>query len=384
MCRADSEMVAYLLSKGANPRISDRMGRTALHMLCTGQDDQNRMMPIRKPLLRWACHGELDNHVRETQRCVEMIIEGGALVDARRKLQPGTPLWDAVNSRDCAAVMALLTAGANANVTQWDGKLPVQHWVSEEKICMLYPDLYEPSLILLLKHTTDWETYHSQDGQTILHYALQCDDVRRYEKIVQLLQKHSRIELDINARDNYGATPLLESLRRKSYCQNAESSDIGILVAAQLRLGADISVYDKTGSDFIWYICNNGYVGDTSCREFIDLRFKDLAMQDRRRLVSKSQGGRNGTTALMEAVRNSYKSCVDYFLSLSIDLDTLNKEKNTVLDLALEKGERLRYSFLENWFGRKLQLLKKPLSDSSLFHRRYGTYESGTFQVCDS
>ena len=383
MYHADSEMVAYLISRGASACRRDRKGRTSLYMLSANENCHNKVMRVGKSLLRWTSHGHIDKHVDETRRCVNLIAEAGGLIDAKSTSYDFTPLFEAIYNGDGTAVIALVMAGADVNQIEWSGRLPVKSWVRKGKSGMAYPKLWERTLRLLLERTRDWEHYQSaKSGEKILHFGLTSSDCTQFEDLVHMLQEVAGRKLDMNMRDFYGRTPLLQTLRHKS--NNPVDFEIKPLVAAQLRLGADVTVRDQTGSVFIWYVCSNDSLSDSSCSQLIDLRLNHLDAMEQCRLVNQAKGGRPKTTALMEAVKYSYESCVDHFLKIGVELNILDSRNNTALDIALERGETFRLSFLVDWYGHDFRYLERPISDPALFNRSYGKFDKGRLGVTQS
>lgn len=139
MLRADSAMVSFLLNKGADPNKRERNGLNALHMLVTDRDNINIFIP--RPLANWGYLGSLENSLHETKRCVELFKDHGGNLDAVQDGPAGsTALVYASVSGDSHGVIALVEAGANANIVQeWSGQLPLYHWLQTDPERIAYP-----------------------------------------------------------------------------------------------------------------------------------------------------------------------------------------------------------------------------------------------------
>ena len=358
MYRGDSEVVKFLLNRGANPQRVDGKGRNPLHMLALDYA-QNRLFPLSKTMM-WRCyHREETTHLTEVRRCVAAVVKAGGDIECRRS-NGQTPLLDALESKDGGVVMALLEAEAKVDCRFAHlERLPVLHWLQYVNARSLaYPNLYLPVLEMLLSKSiglntedakkrnlfhgvvfgapTSLEDHISDDPNTLYHYT---------EGALQLLRA-SPFSTAINSCDIHGDTPLTLALH--SYNDFTK-----YLIDLLLKYGASLSDDRYNRQDVIWSICDNSMLGDELCVDLLKAfcanvpeAFKREAFVETKLPNVKSRG----RSALQCAIRNGFLQTVEWMLSVpDLDLNRLSEEGFTPLDSALDKADRLRVLALGRW-----------------------------------
>ena len=358
MYRGDSEVVKFLLNRGANPQRVDGKGRSPLHMLALDYA-QNRLFPLSKTMM-WRCyHGEETDHLTEVRQCVAAVVKAGGDIECRRS-NGQTPLLDALEYKDGGVVMALLEAEAKVNCRfAYSETLPVLHWLQWVNArALAYPNLFLPVLEMLLSKSiglnaedaekrnlfhgvvygvpTSLEDHISDDPKTLYHYT---------EGALQLLRA-SPFSTTINSCDIHGETPLTQALR-------GENDFIRYLIDLLLKHGASLSDDLYNRQDVIWNICNNDVLGDELCLDLLKAFCANVPEAFKREafVVTKLPNvDSRGRSALQCAIGNGFLQTVGWMLSVQdLDLNRLSKKGFTPLDTAIDKADTLRIIALQRW-----------------------------------
>ena len=168
--------------------------------------------------------GDWDDYFSESRGALllEMIAAGDLAVNERDEFGH-TPLMAAVEAKDLASMVRLITLGANPNARGEDGSTCLS--------LAIHADCGEEVLSTLVASGTDLEL-ESLGFFTPLALATANGNLR----IMEYLLRHGA---NIEARGEMGETPLLEACGR-GYVQ---------AVALLLRFGANVSVLDQFGQD---------------------------------------------------------------------------------------------------------------------------------------
>lgn len=186
------DMLRWLLERGVNVNMPDYTDNT--------------------PLCRAASRGHLTT--------VKLLVERGADLELREKLERMAPLTHAVRRGHLETVTYLLQAGANVEAKDKQDWTPLVWAVYRRN---------KPIVNILLKHGADLEA-GADLGFTALFEAVLYDDV---EMADHLLQHGANIE----AKDYYGRSPLFQALRRTKQA----------MVELLLNKGADTETRSEEG-----------------------------------------------------------------------------------------------------------------------------------------
>lgn len=341
--RGDSEIMKYLLEKGADPRKTGGKGRTPFHMMV--YNSSNRLFGFWKGLQSWVYNGSFETHLHEIQECVLATRKAGGDLDGRRGSNTGnTPLLDAANAVDCVVTLALLTAGADANLLEsYSQHSPLHIWVSVDNKQLAYPEAFPVMFQQLLVHTKDLNAKDDLLGETVLHLAVRTPaSDKDFEDRVRLLVAQSP-PANINATDKHGTTPLMLALSSRRSGEAEARSEILLRYKARVDFKPN-----EDSRDFILVVCNNSILTDSQSLHILKKLLNRFNEIEKHQMARASKGRVSDTvvTALVEAVRNGQYFCVKYLLELGVDPNAIDEERLTALDWALGNGERVRRRFL--------------------------------------
>lgn len=361
MYRGDSEVVAFLLNHGADPRRVDGKGRSPLHMLALDYG-QNRLFRLKKTMW-WRCfHGTEANHINEIRQCAVALVRAGGDLECRRRNNQ-TPLQDALETKDGAVVMALVELGADVGCRfKCLGRLPVLHWLGwVDARAMAYPSLFLPVLKILLTKSCFYDLKDSEE-RTIYHALVQNaptpeedhiygDFQRLYSYTIAAaeLLKVSAFKYTVNDRDVHGITPLLQALSSDTVFAKELAQ---LLCDHGASKGSDL--FER--QELIWKICNSQSLGDHACLELVKGYLIDLPLDRRGSILTminhppRDRRRNQSRSALMCAISNGYIETVQWMLDLpNLDINQLSENGHTALDKALNSAEASRISALQRW-----------------------------------
>lgn len=347
--RGDSEIVRYLLKKGADPRKINGQGRNPFHMTAADCVTSSRLFNLWEGLESWVYNGPFENHLHEVRECVLAIRKAGGDLDGRRgtAAKPGnTPLIDASNTYNCVVALALLEAGADANCLEPDSQqFPLHIWASAENRLLAYPQSFPILFQKLIKCTKDLNAKEAFNGETALHMVVRTPgsiSEEDFEERVRLLTTQNP-PANINAVNEDGTTPLMLALAGRGPGEAGKRFKILRRYKARIDFKAN-----EESRDFIFTICYNPALTDSESLRFLEELLEGYSEAEKRQMACSSVSRVCGTdlTALAAAIQGGKYNCVKYLLELGVDPNALDNKRATALDLALDDGEETRRKFL--------------------------------------
>ncbi|KAH8707568.1 hypothetical protein GQ44DRAFT_816339 [Phaeosphaeriaceae sp. PMI808] len=293
-----------------------------------------------------------------------------------------TALVDAANKKDAPGIIALLDAGADANIAEdWSQKLPLHIWVETDMHSLAYPDAYLRTLRALLERTSNPEQRDSS-GQSVIHMALVGADAAA-DSDLQLWKQKLNILLQtcpglgIDDRDEEGKTLLLHVIKHDS---RHGWNVLPVIEILRNDFGADIRVRDNENCDFLWHISSKGGLGDERCLHAIQEYLHLFPAEERASVLNASKSSRTKRTALTFMATNAYTKCVVYALDCGADPNIADCNGETALGLSIDVGNRARLSL----YGASSTFLKRmPRPDDKilgeLFYNGESAYDSSAW-----
>ena len=228
--RDESEVIAALLhlfSRGADINATDEAGDSVLHiasfrghtsvvdLLCEGganvtAKNHSGLAPLHIAAMQ----------PRENVPIVKLLLEYGAQINQRTSGDDYTPLSIAVNEGRSSIVKCLLTAGANINIPDWKGHLPLHRAAFRGK---------NEEAALLLDAGAGTES-RCRQGNTALHYACARGKIAIAELLLQA-------GANIDAVGPYDMTPLHAAQISRNKKTTLLLLDLGAPIDARDRLG---------------------------------------------------------------------------------------------------------------------------------------------------
>ncbi len=279
--------------------------------------------------LHYAMHDGDQESQEDVSRCVELLLERGADVEARNN-RGSTPLHLAASNMSEKIVRLLIRNGAKINLqnnknqtalhkASRHGHLDIVRLLLDHKADIdlqdnhgstpLHLAIYHMSreaVQLFLDHAAD-VTLRNDKGQAVLHQALQ----RGHPDIIQLILSGANVDAD--AVDNDGSTPLYLA-----------ASEAEVLSGAQLLLdhGANIDLRNKTGQTALHLASQRGRL------DFMELLLNRGAMVD--------VPDNDGFTPLHLAISKMERRATELLLKNGANIDLQNNKRQTALHLALQ------------------------------------------------
>ena len=342
MYRSDADMVEYLISKGANANIIDAQGRSLIHILVANYSTLNRAFRLPRSVWSWTTHGAAGNHLKQLKRCLVATLRSGVQLDHRR-VRSQTALVDAIENEDACGALTLLGAGADPDVLCPTGESLLQRWLLVDGRRLDYPEMFFPVLSTLLERASNIGHHDEFAGETIIHYAVRAHcTFEQYHQVMSMLQAKAPHDC-LEARNRYGETPFLTVLHFLDTEDNITISE------DLVQRGANIETKSQDGEDFLHCLCSNTKFSDQETCTLVLRLLGNLEHSQQRRLVIECQSKRDGSTALMRAVRTGKLACVKLLVDFGVYINAVDtKEIRTALDWALHVADVVRSSFIEN------------------------------------
>lgn len=338
--RRDADMVEFLIRKNADATIIDSNGRNLIHILVVN-DPFNRACRLSRSIWSWTMHGSADSHIKEVRRCLQALLNCGVSLDHCRK-RSQTPLVDAIENEDGCGALVLLQAGADTDILCPTGESLTQRWLRVDARRLDYPEIFKPVLSELLNHAGNLDHHDSFAGETIIHEAALCVcSNEQFEYVFDLLSSSTtQATMNLNVRDRYGATPFLKVL------ESLDTTDTIIRANKLMERGADISLKNNDGEDFLHYLCSNFKLSDQETLNFAKVLLKRWQLPEQKSIAQGSISKRDGSTALIKAVSSGKLECLKLLVDLGVDVDSVIKSGNMALDRAIHAADITRSSFI--------------------------------------
>ncbi|WP_375316768.1 ankyrin repeat domain-containing protein [Wolbachia endosymbiont (group A) of Opomyza germinationis] len=296
-----SDVVEYLIKKGAKVNLKDRNGYTPLHWAASNDHlkiveylikkgakvnlkDRNGYTP-----LHWAASND-------NLKIVEYLIKKGAKVNLKDR-NGYTPLhWAAFNGYS-DVVEYLIKKGAKVNLKDRNGYTPL-HWAASNDNLKIVEYLVEKGAEVNLK---------DRNSYTPLHWAASNDHL----KIVEYLIKKGA---EVNLKDRNSYTPL----------HWAASNDHLKIVEYLVEKGAEVNLADLAGYTPLHWAAFNGHsdVVEYLVEKGAEVNLADLA----------------GYTPLHWAAFNGYSDVVEYLVEKGAEVNLAERNGYTPLHWAAFYG----------------------------------------------
>ena len=296
-----TEMVKYLILKGANVKVKLEKGETTL--IQSAQNDNN-------------------------EEIVEALLKAGVEIDAQTK-DGLTALMRFAWVKQSAAVKSLLDAGANIKIKNKNG------WTAFYFACSHGND--EKIVNYLLAAGANPNEKHAK-GQTPLMWIGWGERAENFKALIAA-------GADVNAKDNDGRTPLMISSSR--FFQN----EVKLLLDAK----ADVKAKDENGWNALMFASASvfrsdefGAHGDGMIVWLGAIKIIEQLILTR---IDVNAQNNDGETALMLAVKTGNAHFAETLLAKGANPNIKNKNGRTASDYA-DKNYNKRRDFLLRMSGR--------------------------------
>lgn len=347
--QSSSRMVNHLLSKGANAKRIDGVGRTLLHILTHVLPRTTNPVNLAEPLSTWCYHGDFNIHLTETQKCINAVKAAGCPIDVKSPdgTNPAfnTPLLEAARGKNSGAVIALLDAGADTSIVDRAFGVPALGlWIHHSPGDLPYPESYFDVLQMLIEHTGD---FRGTSGGNAIHHAFYRNtnlpfDFESWEITLDMLVNHPKKPADINAQDEAGRTPLMAWIELRARPGLDHCRGIKFLQS----IGADITIRDHRNRDFIWHAAMNPSLDDQVCLEVMKLYLDSFQEKCYADILNESWDTKTGASVLMVFCKNAFVNCVEFAIQHGVDVNYCAKDGKTALDTSIDAGDHQRLNVL--------------------------------------
>ena len=321
------EAIDFLLANGVNPNERCRFSSyTPLFQVITaiGLDSKMRERIIDKLVHNGAdvnlfCeYGSplLGSIIEKNEECTKQLLKLGADINAVSAHNNTALIYVINNKNHSSCLEKLLELRANVNHQNNQG---------ETALMLAIENQLSNHINLLLNEKPDL-TLQNSTGKSVLHYALDYNDVKNLKKLIQL-----GAPLNVQTKNN-GNTALINAV-----CQNND-----YFVSTLILSGADCNIKNNKGHTAIYYAIQNQEM--TS--------FKLLVSHGHN---INDEIDNNGRTALINAVRKSNLQMVQILLDVGANPRLIDKHGLSALDYAQQKKQE-----------KIIRLLQSSLQDFSI------------------
>ncbi|PYI27940.1 ankyrin repeat protein [Aspergillus indologenus CBS 114.80] len=355
----DVEVAQTLVTRGADGKLIDSMGRNTLHSMTKYFPERHGYLPHHWHA--WIRHGNWEEYLDYTSKLIRLLLDAGAAVNAKDTgYPPLTPIAAAVDLGvwNGGIVSALLAAGADLHESILSAGDTVLHsWASIVGPRLDYPRSYIPTLRRIVTAMPDIDIRNKFESDTPLHsLSTTYHPEDEFEQACEILLEHDP-PADLNAQTRRGATPLSIALETKD-----DPARRGLFL---LHKGASPTLLTDQDKDILFAIANNSVLHDKETYELITAVLQYISSG---RSATKSKMGDTGDIhetyqklflpnqgaihSLIAAVIRGKVRTTTLLLSLGLrsrlnDLDPSKPRGFTVLDHALHSAELSRRAHME-------------------------------------
>ncbi|KAJ3450642.1 ankyrin repeat-containing protein [Anaeramoeba flamelloides] len=328
--RRDKELLDFLLSIGADPKLTSSSGCTALHYLCD--------VPY------------------EDSSFVETLISKGANVNQANTMK-WTPLHCACGSQNkfpnAEIIKILISNGADLSCKTESG------WTALHLICEL-PKPNAEIVKALLENGANVNVT-TEDGWSVVHFLAEPRDDPRNRtstcKALRLVVNHGANVNFLNT-DGFSAFHLLSVPEKGKIDLEILRNLINTKASLNLRKNGK-----KNGETPLYLLCHNETIDFDACK---------LMIRNGADLNIKCKNGNTPLHGLMETMTKIDSQWIEFLIENGADFEIKNEHK-TPLDKSIKKNKRKikrlikKYSITSIQTLRKLRiLLKKQLKENKI------------------
>ncbi|XP_023313709.1 ankyrin-1-like [Trichogramma pretiosum] len=306
LVNSHKQVVRLLLRFGADPNLTDAEGSTPLHLICDHCDDDFMEMffKINEDMHRTLQVDALDNHGWAP---LHLVLD--------RRLKKKTEL--------------LLSRGANPNLVNADGKSPLHMICTRDQEF----DNYDSDGSDDSKDSKDSDDSKDSNDESESH------DVEDY-KLMEIFfktcdEKHQTV--DVDARDDFGRTPLHLVVRDKTEK----------LAELLLRRGANPNRTNSGGLTALHIMCKEGQGDDDIDNDYVDEEFVELFFKitdEMQQSVKVDAVDEKGNTPLYYALHSGAGKVVELLLRNGADPNLADAEGLTPLHILCQPDFNLYYN----------------------------------------
>uniref|UniRef100_A0ABD2XL08 Uncharacterized protein n=1 Tax=Trichogramma kaykai TaxID=54128 RepID=A0ABD2XL08_9HYME len=298
------QVVRLLLRFGADPNLTDAEGSTPLHLICDHCDDDFMEMFFK-----------INEDMHRTLQVDALDNRGWA------------PLHLALDRRQKKKTELLLSRCANPNLVNADGKSPLHMICTRDQKF----DNYDSD------GSDDSENSKDSDDSTDSNDESESHDVDDY-KLMEIFfktcdEKHQTV--DVDARDDFGRTPLHLAVRDK----NEKLAEL------LLRRGANPNRTKSGGLTALHIMCKEGQGDDDIYNDYVDEEFVELFFKINHEMqlsVKVDAVDEKGNTPLYYALHSGAGKVVELLLRNGADPNLADAEGLTPLHI-ISKGDKNYY-----------------------------------------